>query len=92
MAKIYIGFGYHLDWINKINDEKLDTMRPFYTSHYIYSKKYGFDETHYLTSEVRLNASLGTRDNLVNAYKGVYANINWRLMPEYIGNKKQLVY
>ena len=34
----FIGFGYHLDLMNNIMDEKLDTVRPLYTSHYLYSK------------------------------------------------------
>jgi outer membrane protein assembly factor BamA len=84
----FLGVGYHLDWMNKINDLKLDTALPLYTSHYLYSKNYGFDEEEYLLSGLSFNGSLDTRDNLVNPYKGIYANINWRLSPKFLGSKK----
>lgn len=85
---IFAGFGYQLDCINHIVDQKLDTLRPLYSSHYLYSNHYGFDKSSYLVSGISLNASLDTRDNLVNAYKGVYANFSWRLNPTFMGNKK----
>lgn len=85
---IFLGFGYRFDWMSSIVDEKLDTLLPLYTSHYLYSKKYGFDAKEYLVSGVSFNASLDTRDNLVNSYKGVYANLNWRITPEFLGSKK----
>lgn len=84
---IYLGFGYNLDWMNNIVDEKLDTLRPLYTSHYLYSKNFGFNTKKYLISGLSFNASIDTRDNLVNPYKGIYANLNWRLNPEFLGSK-----
>jgi hypothetical protein len=85
---LYLGFGYHLDWFRNIYDEKLDTVRPLYTSHYLYSKKYGFDTEEYLVSGLSINMTYDTRDNLVNAYKGVFANFNYRISPEFLGSKK----
>lgn len=85
---IFVGVGYHLDWMNHIIDQKLDTIRPLYTSHYLYNKNFGFDTKSYLISGVSINASLNTRDNLVNAYKGVFANFNWRLYPQFLGSNK----
>lgn len=85
---IYIGFGYHLDVMNHIIDEKLDTVnQPLYTSHYLYSRKYDFNIQEYLISGLSFNAAIDTRDNLVNPYKGYYANFNWRLNPEFLGTR-----
>ncbi len=84
----YVGVGYHLDYYFKIDDQKLDTALPLYTSHYTYNNKYGFNPEKYIVSGVSLNVVLDTRDNLVNAYKGYFANFNWRIAPEFLGNKK----
>ena len=85
---LFLGFGYRFDLFKNIVDVKLDTARPLYTSHYLYNKKYGFDVNHYIVSALSLNTAWDTRDNLVNSYKGVYANINWSLNPEFLGNAK----
>ena len=73
--------------MNNIVDEKLDTLRPLYTSHYLYSKKFDFNIEKYIISGLSFNASYDSRDNLVNPYKGIYANFNWRLNPEILGSK-----
>jgi len=86
-GKFYVGFGYHLDWMNKIKDLKLDTLKPLYTSHYLYSKKYDFSTESYLISGLSLNLVYDTRDNMVNPYKGFFANVNWRLNPEFLGSE-----
>jgi hypothetical protein len=84
---IYLGFGFHLDVLGHIVDERLDSLRPIYTSHYLYSRKYDFNLTEYLISGFSINAVLDTRDNLVNSYKGYYFNFNWRLNPEFLGTR-----
>lgn len=83
----YLGFGYNLDFMNNIVDERLDTIRPLFTSHYLYSRKFGFNTEKYLISGLSFNASYDSRDNLVNPYKGIFANFNWRLNPEILGSK-----
>ncbi len=83
----YLGFGYNLDFMKNIVDERLDTLRPLYTSHYLYSRKFGFNTEQYLISGLSFNASYDSRDNLVNPYKGIYANLNWRLNTEILGSK-----
>jgi len=84
----YIGIGYHLDWYNKIEDEKLQLETEPYelTPHYIYSELYGFDETEYILSGVSLNLVYDSRDNLMNPYKGSYVNINCRVNPGFLGS------
>jgi outer membrane protein assembly factor BamA len=82
----YLGLGYHFDYYFDIKDLKLDTANNFYTSHYVYSEKYGFDPEKYIRSGLSLNMVMDTRDNLVNAYKGYFLNVNWRLDPQFLGS------
>src|SRR4051812_18182434 len=84
----YVGFGYHLDYYYAIVDLKLDTTIPIYTSHYVYSKQYGFNPRQYIRSGLSLNVVYDTRDNLVNSYKGQFININYRLDPKFLGSTR----
>jgi outer membrane protein assembly factor BamA len=83
----YLGFGYHLDFMNNIVDERLDTLRPLFTSHYLYSRKFDYNTERYLVSGLSFQASYDSRDNLVNPYKGIYASVNYRINPEFLGSK-----
>jgi outer membrane protein assembly factor BamA len=83
---LYIGGGIHVDLFSKIQDEKLDTS--YITSHYGYSVKYKFDPEKYEEVGVSLNFVYDTRDNQINAYKGIYANLNYRYNPEFLGSDR----
>jgi hypothetical protein len=83
---IFIGFGYHFDMFDKIVDHKLDTTLPFYTSHFVFSRKYGFNPEKYVISGFSFNATYDSRDNLVNPYKGIFFNLNWRLNQKFLGS------
>jgi hypothetical protein len=85
---IYVGIGYHLDYHFNIIDEDLDTASQSFTSHYLYSQKHGFNPQEYLLSGVSINFVVDTRDNMINSYKGYFANINYRFFPAFLGNKK----
>ena len=85
----YAGLGYQFDSYFKIVDEKLrlnagDTML---TSHYAYNDNYGFSKTQYYSSALNVNFILDTRDNMINAYKGVYAMVSWRGGLKILGNR-----
>ena len=82
----YLGFGYHLDIMNRIVDLRLDTLRPLFTSHYLYSRKFGFDPSRYLVGGLSFQASWDSRDNLVNPYKGILASFNWRFNSKFLGS------
>ena len=73
--------------MNNIVDERLDTLRPLYTSHYLYSHKFDFNTEKYLISGLSFNATIDSADNQVNPYKGYFCNFNWRLNPEFLGSK-----
>ncbi len=75
----YAGVGYYLDSYSKIEDEKL-RLNPgdsLITSHYAYSKRYGFNEHKYQVSTLGVNLVYDTRDNMVNPYKGQFAMASW---------------
>ncbi len=84
----YIGPGIHLDAYNKIDDVKLDTANKKYTSHYAYSIKHGFNPESYMLMGVSLNMMYDTRDNMVNTSKGIFANVNFRVNPKWLGSDK----
>jgi outer membrane protein assembly factor BamA len=92
---VYVGIGYHLDYHYKIKDDILDleAPEPVVTSHYAYSKTYGFDSASYATSGTSLNVVYDSRDHTVNPYKGAFLQASFRTNSEFLGsqqNSKQL--
>lgn len=87
---VYAGIGYHLDYHFDIHDQMLDTNPDHYipTPHYAYCQSHGFDNTSYISSGLSLNFVYDTRDNLVNAYKGVYVNANYRYNSKLLGSSQ----
>jgi hypothetical protein len=83
---LYIGAGYHLDFYSNITDNKLDTANKMLTSHYLYSTAYGYNQYKYAVSGISANITGDSRDNQVNARKGYFFNINWRLNPHFLGS------
>jgi outer membrane protein assembly factor BamA len=86
---LYAGFGYNYDAYFKIEDEKL-RLAPgdtFITSHYAYSRNYGFSTTSYMVSALNVNLVYDSRDNMINASKGIYALASWRGAFEFLGNR-----
>jgi outer membrane protein assembly factor BamA len=85
----YIGTGYFLDYYFNIEDEKLrlDPGDSLITSHYAYSKFYGFNEQEYYSSALNVNVISDTRDNMINPYKGHFLMISWRGSLELLGNQ-----
>lgn len=86
----YAGFGYNYDGYFNIIDEKLnlDPGNLLLTSHYGYSRYYGFSTEHYAISALNVNLVYDTRDNMINAYRGIYAMASWRGAFEFLGNTK----
>lgn len=84
----YGGIGYHLDYYNNITDQllELDTLPFQLTPHYSYSNYKDFSTEKYFLSGISLNILYDSRDNLMNAYKGYFANINYRYNPTFMGS------
>jgi hypothetical protein len=90
----YAGLGYNYDGYSKIVDEKL-RLEPgdtFLTSNYLYSKKYGFDPGKYFLSAVNVQLVYDSRDNMINAYKGIYAAASWVSGLKILGNNTNVNY
>jgi len=90
----YAGLGYAYDGYAKIVDEKL-RLEPgdtFLTSHYAYSKYYGFPVDKYFSSAINANLVYDSRDNMIRPYKGIYAMASWRGGYRFLGNEKNVNY
>ncbi len=85
---LYIGPGIHIDLYRNIFDKKLSTSLGSVnlTSHYAYSTFHQFNRDGYSVIGTSLNIVYDTRDNMLNAYKGIYANINYRVNPTFLGS------
>ena len=89
-ARFYIGVGYHLDHYYSITDDglKLDSSTRVITPHYAYCVKHGFNTGTYTTSGVSLNVAYDSRDNIINAYKGIYFNASYLCNFEFLGSSQ----
>jgi outer membrane protein assembly factor BamA len=56
------------------------------TPHHLYTVKNEFSLKDYHLSGVSLNVLYDTRDNQISPYKGIYANINYRINPTFLGS------
>ena len=87
---INVGVGYHIDIHYNITDDNLviqnDTL--YNTPHFAYSTLHGFNPGQYITSGVSANFVFDTRDDQVNAYRGIFVNVNYRYNPTWLGSSK----
>jgi hypothetical protein len=87
---LYVGLGYHLETYWNIRDNllNLDTIPIQATPHWVYSNQFGFDSSAYTNSGVSINFMFDSRDNLINAYKGYYFKLNYRMNPTFLGSSR----
>jgi len=92
VGEFYGGIGYHLDYYYSIKDQdyraKTDSTPEFATPHSYYSDTNNFSKNGYTVSGVSLNFLYDTRDNQINPYKGIYANLNYRINPTFLGSSQ----
>jgi opacity protein-like surface antigen len=90
VGELYAGIGYNLDYYYAIDDENYqmatDSTPELNTPHHYYSDTNNFTGDNYMLSGVSLNVVYDTRDNMINPYKGIYANINYRINPTWMGS------
>jgi hypothetical protein len=86
----YLGAGFHLDHYSDIVDEALALAAapPVVTSHYAYSKLYGFNPSRYALSGLSLDALYETRDHTLDPQRGEYARLSWQVNPEWLGSSQ----
>ncbi len=89
LENVYAGLGYHFDSYSKIEDEKLSLVPGdiLITSHYYYNQHYGFSTRNYFSSALNINVLYDSRDNVINAQKGIYAMVGWIGGLKILGNK-----
>jgi outer membrane protein assembly factor BamA len=83
----YVGAGINIDWYSTIVDKELDIPNGQFTYHYNYSLKYGFDPNEYFVNGFSFNLVYDSRDNQVNAKRGWFANLNYRINPEIFNSQ-----
>ena len=87
---LYAGLGYSYERYYGIVDNSLDLAAspPAVTSHYTYSKAYGFPTSAYAASGPVLSVLWDSRDSTINPYKGVYANVTMQFNLEGLGSTR----
>jgi Omp85 superfamily domain len=87
-GRLYGGMGLAMDYHTRIEDERLDleSSTPFYTSHYVYSIAKEFSPTNYSATGFVFKALFDSRDNAINAYKGAYVDVGFRVNPTWLGS------
>jgi hypothetical protein len=89
-GSVYVGAGYRLDHHFSIVDRRLDlgAPTPVVTSHYGYSRAYGFDPGSYTASGLSLEAISDTRDSTIAPYRGWYALLRLAGYPTWLGSTR----
>jgi hypothetical protein len=78
----YFGGGINADIYNHIQDLDLNLAAGDTTFHYAYSVSHHYDTSHYSVLGASANAIIDTRDNLINATKGLFLNLSFTVNPK----------
>jgi len=87
-SNFFAGIGIHYDHQFHIADNTVNEGDSTQSYHYQYSVHHGFNPGHYITAGYSLNLLFDNRDNPINAYKGCYININYRIDEKALGSSK----
>jgi hypothetical protein len=85
IRNFFAGIGIHYDRQFKIYDNTADTaaVRSY---HYNYSIQHNFNPVQYTMSGFSINLIYDSRDNPINAYKGQFVNLNYRINNSIFGS------
>jgi outer membrane protein assembly factor BamA len=88
LGNMYAGLGYHLDMYHDIHDQalRLDTIPQIITPFYAYNYSHGLPNSQSIASGLSINYVFDTRDNQINAYKGVYLNVELTHNFKFLGS------
>ncbi len=89
VGRWYAGIGINYDGHTAIEDKNLDTVLPgiIKTSHYTYSVANNLPINKYHTMGITFNGLYDNRDNAVNPMNGSFAQLSFRLNPEFLSTK-----
>lgn len=85
VPNLFAGLGIHYDRQFRIRDHTADTGAA-YSYHFLYSTWHRFDPTQYTTTGFSINLLYDSRDNPINAYKGQFINLNYRINTTTFGS------
>ncbi len=87
---LYVGGGLLFDLHRNIVDQDLDldSASPTITSHYAYSRAFGFDPTGYTVGGFSLEAVYDKRDNPISPFYGPYARVFLRQNVTWLGSSQ----
>jgi hypothetical protein len=88
ISSFFAGIGFQYDRYYNIEDDVLEKGDTIMSHHYQYNIRHGFSTKEYTVSGFSLNFLFDSRDNQVNAYKGHFANINYRINLEDLGSSQ----
>lgn len=82
----FAGIGYSLEYYNKVSavDSNNIAIYPNYNNNY--NRLHDYDSTSYLSSGFVLTSAIDTRDNTINAYKGVLLQANYYNYNKFLGS------
>ncbi|WP_232834960.1 BamA/TamA family outer membrane protein [Pleomorphovibrio marinus] len=87
-TRFFYGMGIMVDRMFDIWDDALDLdadpIKDSFHHHYQYQKGMNIDQ--YVQSGFSLNAMYDSRDNVANTYKGEFAWLSFRPMPQFMGS------
>lgn len=88
----YIGLGYSLEYYYSITtiDENDNPIYPNYNSSY--SALHQYDSTKYLSSGFVVNLAYDSRDNSINSYKGILADVKYYNYRKFLGSSQDWQY
>jgi hypothetical protein len=89
IRNVFAGIGFQYDYFYNIDDDALSSGDTLHSYQYQYSTSHGFDPQHYNATGICINVLYDSRDNQVNAYKGMYANANFRMNMEALGSTQK---
>ena len=89
-GSFYLGGGFRLDAYANIHDERLDlaSTPPVVTSHYGYSRYFGFNPGHYVASGVSADALWDSRDSTIAPYRGTFVHLRLIGYPTWLGSSQ----
>ncbi|MEP7129277.1 MAG: hypothetical protein ABI729_10430 [Chitinophagales bacterium] len=83
----YLGAGINFDLYNKINVQYPLASGSDTSFHTSYSLLHDYDSTNYALNGFSAHAIIDTRDNQINASKGIFVNLSFTFNPQYTSAK-----
>jgi hypothetical protein len=84
---LFVGAGASFDVRKSIDEKDTSALTPYK----IYNKEHGFGNQQYSANGLLFNVQYTSRDNQNRAYKGIYADVGFRVNQSWMGSTKNAV-